>query len=76
MSRSDTTAIMAATLPRSQVVRSWQHRCLDNATFALIAMLGLPGLRIFEACGANIDNLGEEHGHRVLKIRGRATRLS
>jgi site-specific recombinase XerD len=38
--------------------------------FALIAMLGLLGLRIFEACGANIDNLGEEHGHRVLKVRG------
>src|SRR4051812_38397081 len=39
--------------------------------FALIAMLGLLGLRIFEACGANIDNLGEEHGHRVLKVRGK-----
>src|SRR3954471_11908370 len=39
--------------------------------FALIAMLGLLGLRIFEACGATIDNLGEEHGHRVLKIRGK-----
>ena len=34
-------------------------------------MLGLLGLRIFEACGANIDNLGEEHGHRVLKIHGK-----
>jgi integrase/recombinase XerD len=30
--------------------------------FALIAMLGLLGLRIFEACGANIGDLGEEHG--------------
>jgi len=39
--------------------------------FALIAMLGLLGLRIFEACGANIADLGEEHGHRVLKIRGK-----
>ena len=38
--------------------------------FALVAMLGLLGLRIFEACGANIDDLGEEHGHRVLKVRG------
>src|SRR5690349_8737751 len=34
-------------------------------------MLGLLGLRIFEACGANIGNLGEEHGHRVLKVRGK-----
>ena len=34
--------------------------------YALIALLGLLGLRIFEACGANIGDLGEEHGHRVL----------
>jgi integrase/recombinase XerD len=34
--------------------------------FALIAMLGLLGLRIFEATSANISDLGEEHGHRVL----------
>src|SRR5262249_55991910 len=34
-------------------------------------MLGLLGLRIFEACGANIIDLGEEHGHRVLRLRGK-----
>ena len=34
-------------------------------------MLGLLGLRIFEACGANIADLGEEHGRRVLKVRGK-----
>jgi integrase len=39
--------------------------------FALIAMLGLLGLRIFEACGANTADLGEEHGHHVLKVRGK-----
>jgi integrase/recombinase XerD len=32
--------------------------------FALVAMLGLLGLRIFEACAADIADLGEEHGHR------------
>jgi integrase/recombinase XerD len=32
-------------------------------------MLDLLGLRIFEVCGANIGNLGEEHGHRTLKVR-------
>ncbi|WP_236718193.1 tyrosine-type recombinase/integrase [Actinoplanes sp. TFC3] len=37
----------------------------------MIALLGLLGLRVFEACGANIVDLGEEHGHRVLKVRGR-----
>ena len=40
--------------------------------FALVAMLGLLGLRIFEECGANIDDLGEQHGHRVLRVRGTA----
>lgn len=39
--------------------------------FVLVAMLGLLGLRIFEACGANIEDLGEEHGHRVLKVWGK-----
>jgi integrase/recombinase XerD len=43
--------------------------------FALIAMLGLLGLRIFEACGANIADLGEEHGHRVLKVRGKGGKV-
>jgi integrase/recombinase XerD len=35
---------------------------------ALVAMLGLLGLRIFEATGADIADLGEEHGHRVLRV--------
>lgn len=45
----------------------------DN-DFALVVMLGLLGLRIFEACGANINDVGEEHGHRVLKVRGKGGR--
>ncbi len=44
--------------------------------FALVAMLGLLGLRIFEATGADIGDLGEEHGHRVLRVCGRAARSS
>lgn len=36
--------------------------------FALVTMLGLLGLWIFEACGANVNDLGEKHGHRVLKV--------
>jgi integrase len=39
--------------------------------FALIALLGLLGLRIFEACGASIADLREEHGHRVLRVHGK-----
>jgi site-specific recombinase XerD len=33
-------------------------------------MLGLLGLRIFEATSADIADLGEEHGHRVLRVCG------
>ena len=43
--------------------------------FALVAMLGLLGLRIFEACGASIADLGEEHGHRVLRVHGNGGRV-
>src|SRR5215468_2158374 len=43
--------------------------------FALVAMLGLLGLRIFEACGSNIADLGEEHGHRVLRVRGKGGKV-
>jgi site-specific recombinase XerD len=43
--------------------------------FALIALLGLLGLRIFETCAASISDLGEEHGHRVLRVRGKGGRV-
>jgi integrase/recombinase XerD len=32
-------------------------------------------LRIFEACGADIGDLGEEHGHRVLTVRGKGGKV-
>jgi len=43
--------------------------------FALVAMLGLLGLRIFEATSADIADLGEEHGHRVLRVCGKGTKI-
>ena len=43
--------------------------------FALVAMLGLLGLRIFEATSADIVDLGEEHGHRVLRVCGKGTKV-
>jgi integrase/recombinase XerD len=49
------------------------HKCRDAAKlndFALVAMLGLLGLRIFGATGADIAALGEARGHWVLKIVG------
>jgi site-specific recombinase XerD len=47
----------------------------NDCDFALVAMLGLLGLRIFEATGANIEDLGEEHGHRVLRVCGKGTKI-
>jgi hypothetical protein len=38
-------------------------------------MLGLLGPRIFEATGSNIEDLGEEHGHRVLRVRGKGDKV-
>lgn len=39
-------------------------------------MLGLRGLRIFEATGAGIADLGEEHRHRVLRVCGKGTKIA
>ncbi|HJY56484.1 MAG TPA: tyrosine-type recombinase/integrase [Streptosporangiaceae bacterium] len=47
----------------------------NQGGFALVAMLGLLGLRIFEATGADIADLGEEHGHRVLRVCGKGTKI-
>ncbi len=47
----------------------------NPSDFALVAMLGLLGLRIFEATSANIADLGEEHGHRVLRVCGKGTKV-
>ena len=38
-------------------------------------MLGLLGLRIFEATGLDIGDLREEHGHRVLRVVGKGTKI-
>ncbi len=43
--------------------------------FALVAMLGLLGLRIFEATGADLEHLGEVHGHRVLRVHGKGDKV-
>ncbi|MBB3045600.1 site-specific recombinase XerD [Nocardioides soli] len=54
-------------------------RARDSANpndFALVAMLGLLGLRIFEACGANVENLAESHGHRVLRVHGKGDKVA
>jgi integrase/recombinase XerD len=44
----------------------------DPCDFTLVAILGL---RIFEATAADIADLGEEHGHRVLRVCGKGTKV-
>jgi len=47
----------------------------NHFDFALVCMLGLLGLRIFEATGADIDDLDEEHGHGVLRVCGKGGKV-
>jgi len=47
----------------------------NDCDFALAAMLGLLGLRIFEATGSNISDLGETHSHRVLRVHGKGDKI-
>jgi integrase/recombinase XerD len=42
----------------------------------LIAILGLAGLWIFEATGADIADLGEEHDHHVLRVCSKDTKIA
>jgi integrase/recombinase XerD len=51
------------------------RRSPNRCDFALVAMLGLLGLRIFEATGSDIEDLGEEYGHRVLRVHGKGDKI-
>jgi site-specific recombinase XerD len=46
----------------------------NSCDFALVAMPGLLSLQISEATGADIADLGEEHGHRVLRVCGKGAK--
>jgi integrase/recombinase XerD len=56
LDRDELAALMAA--GREESPRS----------FALVLLLGVNVLRISEALGADIEDLGTEHGHRVLEV--------
>jgi integrase len=43
----------------------------DPTHAALAVLLGLNGLRVSEACGANIEDLAVQRGHRTLAIVGK-----
>jgi len=66
---------LGLTHPQFEALLTTARESSNINDFALVAMLGLLGLRIFEATGADIANLGEEHGHRVLRIVGKGTRV-
>ena len=46
----------------------------DPARAALGVLLGLNGLRVSEACSANVEDLGFERGHRTLHIIGKGAK--
>ena len=46
----------------------------DRAHAALAVLLGLNGLRVSEACGTNVEDLGLERGHRTLRIIGKGNK--
>jgi integrase/recombinase XerD len=62
------------THPQFEALLTAARGSANDYDFALVAMLGLPGLQIFEATGADIADLGEEHGHRVPRVRGKDTK--
>lgn len=51
------------------------RRSSNQFDFALVCLLGLLGLRIFEATGLDISDLGEERGHRVLRVVGKGHKI-
>lgn len=57
-----------------EVLLSAARESSNRYDFALVTMLGLLGLRIFEACGRDIHDVGEVHGRRVLRVIGKAAR--
>jgi len=47
---------------------------VDHAHAALAVLLALNGLRVSQACSADIENLGFERGHRTLRIVGKGNK--
>jgi hypothetical protein len=49
---------------------------VDHAHAALAVLLSFNGLRVSEACSADIENLGFERGHRPLRSAGKGNKLA
>ena len=63
------------THPQFEALLTAARESANPTGFALVVMLGLLGLRIFEATSADIADLGDEHGHRVLRVCGKGTKI-
>jgi integrase/recombinase XerD len=65
--------------PRLGLDREEARALLDAATNprdeALVCLLLLNGLRVSEAISARVEDLGDERGHRVLRVRGKGGRV-
>ena len=46
----------------------------DHSHAALAVLLGLNGLRVSDACGTNVEDLGIQRGHRTLRILGKGNK--
>jgi integrase/recombinase XerD len=46
----------------------------DHSHAELRVLLGLNGLRVSEACGTNVEDLGFQRGHRTLRILGKGNK--
>lgn len=42
---------------------------------ALVALLGLLGLRVSEACNVQVEDFGFSHGHRTLRVLGKGGKI-
>jgi integrase/recombinase XerD len=60
---------------QSEALLTAARQSPDRYDFALAAMPGLPGSRTFEATGSGIADPGEEHGHRVLRVCAKGTKI-
>ena len=62
--------------PQFEAMLSAGRDSANRNDFALVAMLGLLGPRIFEATGSDVTALGEARGHRVHKVLGKGDKTA
>lgn len=63
------------THPQFEALLAAARSSANRYDFALVCLLGLLGLRVFEATGAHLNDLGHEHGHRVLRVRDKGDKV-